>query len=146
MEPSHDFSSRGWIVVVLRIHCLSDNPLGLSTDVLGPGEARFVTKGLTLEFKNNLEGLIADIENPARKKTFSKIDISVCWSRVDKQHRSYQLTEINEGNIHERRYPGITHLLRKDGESHVIQVIMLEQVVKQIAAGHIRLPTQPQPK
>jgi hypothetical protein len=49
------------------------------------------------------------------------------------------LQEIDEGNLHERRYPGITHLLRKDDESHVIQMVMLESIVKKIAAGHIRL-------
>lgn len=118
-----------------------DNQLGLSTDVLGLDETQFVTRGLTVEFKNNLEGLIHDINNPLKPKTFSRIDICVCWGSIEQQHGSYQLTEITEANLHERGYPGITHLLRKDGESHVIQVIMLEEIAKQVSAGNIRLKT-----
>jgi hypothetical protein len=127
----------------LRYHAVDKNPLGLSTDVLGPDDTKYVTKGLTLEFKNNLEGLIEDVENESKRKTFSHIDICVCWGAIDSQHRSYQLTGIDEANLHERRYPGITHLLRKDGESHVVQVIMLEHIVQQITAGHITLAAGP---
>ena len=124
----------------LRYHAIDNNALGLSTDVLGLDEKDFTTKGLTLEFKNNLEGLIDDIDNQSKKKAFHHIDICVCWGCLESQHRWYQLDPITEANLYERRYPGVTHILRKDDESHVIQIIMLEEVVKKISAGQIRLP------
>ena len=127
----------------LRYGGISKTPLGLSPDVLGPEDTQFFTKGLTLEFKNNLEGLIGDLDDESKRKTFSHIDICVCWGVLGTQHRSYNLTAIDESNLHERKYPGITHLLRKDGEAHVVQVIMLEHIVQQIGAGHIVLPGTP---
>ncbi|HEX4138662.1 MAG TPA: hypothetical protein VHY84_28890 [Bryobacteraceae bacterium] len=39
--------------------------------------------------------------------------------------------------MHERHYPGITHVLRKDGEGHVLQVVMLEEIVRLFSAGQI---------
>jgi hypothetical protein len=124
----------------LRYRSIDDNPLGLSNDVLSPDDKSFSTKSLTLEFKNNLEGLLADLESENSKKSFAHIDICVCWGPLDEQHRAYAVTSITETNLHERRFPGVTHVLRKDGEAHVIQVIMLEDVAKRIAAGQIRLP------
>jgi len=115
------------------------NPLGLSTDILGLDEKEFTTRGLTLEFKNNLEGLIENIENQQKKKAFSHIHICVCWGMVSAKQQSYACDPITEASLHERHYPGVTHILRKDGESHVNQVIMLEDIVKRIKAGHIAL-------
>ena len=123
----------------LRYKSVDENPLGLSTDVLGPDEDTFSTKSLTLEFKNNLEGLLEEIDNQTKKKVFRHIDICVCWSVLEDKHKWYELDPITEANLHERRYPGTTHVLRKDGESHVIQVIMLEDIAKKISAGQIVL-------
>ena len=117
-----------------------DNPLGLSDDVLSPDDKHFSTKSLTLEFKNNLEGLLANLESENSRKAFQHIDICVCWGSLDEHHRAYSVTPITESNLHERKFPGITHILRKDGvEGHVIQVIVLEDIAKRIAAGQIRL-------
>ncbi len=38
-------------------------PLGVSPYILGTGD-RFTTGDLTLEFKNNLDGLIAEVDDP----------------------------------------------------------------------------------
>jgi hypothetical protein len=115
------------------------NPLGLSSDVLTPGETSFVTKGLTVEFKNSLDSLIEELNSPLKRKSFNHIDICVCWNVTDKS-RWYILDLITEGNLHERQFPGVTHVLRKEGESHVIQVVVLEEIVKKIVAGQIQLP------
>ena len=124
----------------LRYGDIDHNPLGLSSDVLGLDDEEFATRGLTLEFKNNLEGLIADIEDPEKRKSFSHIDICVCWGYVEEPRQLYKLEEITSLNLKERRYPGMTHVLRKDDEdAHVIQLVMLEEVVKKIKAGQIRL-------
>jgi hypothetical protein len=127
----------------LRYVAIDKNPLGLSSDVFGLDEKEFSTKGLTLEFKNNLEGLIDDVDNPLAKKVLDHIDICVCWGQLESQHKWYNIDLITEANLHERRYPGVTHILRKDGESHVIQVVMLEEIVKRIAAGQISLSQPP---
>ncbi|MBV9105552.1 MAG: hypothetical protein JO313_05960 [Verrucomicrobia bacterium] len=114
------------------------NPLGLSTDILGLDDKEFITRGLTMEFKNNLEGLIEDIENQ-QKKAFAHIHICVCWGMLSAKQQSYACDPITEASLHERHYPGVTHILRKDGESHVIQVIMLEDIVKRMKAGQVAL-------
>ena len=119
---------------------LETNPLGLSTDVLGLHETGFATRGLTIEFKNNLDGLIEEIDAANKSKTFSHIDICVCWSVIEQKHRWYRIEAITEQNLHERKYPGVTHVLRKDDETRVMQVVMLEEIVKQINAGRIKLP------
>jgi hypothetical protein len=125
---------------LLRYGDITKNPLGLSSDVFAPEDTQFSTRGLTLEFKNNLDALIEDLDDEGERKTFNHIDICVCWGVLGEQHRSYSLAPIDESNLHERKYPGVTHLLRKDGEAHVMQVIMLEHIVQQIGAGHIVLP------
>lgn len=122
---------------VERLRYSDSNPLGLSPDIFGIEDAHFSTKGLTLEFKNNLEELIDNLDNPSSKKAFHNIHICVCWGSIETQHRWYTLDPITELNLHERHYPGITHVLRKDGEGHVLQVVMLEEIVRLFSAGQI---------
>ena len=121
----------------LRYHSKSENPLGVSPYILGTGKT-FSTKHLTLEFKNNLDGLIDDIEGES-PKTFGQIDICVCWSKVGDTFKGYEVIEIEEPNIDERKFPGVTHLLRHNGDPHVVSVIMLQAVNEIILAGNISL-------
>jgi hypothetical protein len=67
--------------------------------------------------------------------------LKVC-RKCQRPYHWYDVDPITEANLHERRYPGVTHILRKDCETHAIQVIMLADIVKRIEAGLIRLPTQ----
>lgn len=124
----------------LRYVGVDNNPLGLSHDVLGPTQTHFRTKGLTLEFKNNLLGLIGNLEAPDSPKTFNNIDICVCWESLDEPNRWYTADPITEDTLRLRKFPGVTHLLRKDDESqHTIQVIALADIMKMVASGNIRL-------
>ncbi|HXB73661.1 MAG TPA: ATP-binding protein [Candidatus Acidoferrales bacterium] len=123
----------------LRYGGIDKNPLGLSLDTLGAVETGFSTRGLTLEFKNNLEGLLGNLNNSSSRKAFRHIDICVCWGALQERHRWYTLDAVTEANLHVRHYPGVTHVLRRDDEAHVIQVIVLEDVIKKILAGQIRL-------
>ena len=121
----------------LRYRGSDDNPLGVSPYTLGT-QKKFSTKQLTLEFKNNLDSLISDVEGDSPKK-FGDIDVCVCWSKVNDSFRGYELEPVTETNIDERQYPGITHLLRRDGDVHVVKVILLETVVAMIQAGKLDL-------
>ncbi len=113
-------------------------PLGLSPYILGEHNS-FSTGDITLEFKNNLDGLIVDMDTEGTAKNFSHINICVCWSTVDDNFKGYALEEITEANLDERQYPGVTHTLRRDGDSHVIQIIMLKRIIDMIQAGSMQL-------
>ena len=56
------------------------DPLGVSPYTLGDEES-FSTRQLTVEFKNNLDGLIDDVEGDRSPKQFDNVDICVCWEQ-----------------------------------------------------------------
>ena len=114
-----------------------DNPLGVSPYVLGDHE-RFITKDLTLEFKNNLDALLEDVDG-TNSKQYRSIDLCVCWGQINETFKGYHIEPIIAGNIDERQFPGVTHLIRKDGDTHVIQVIMLEHIVSLLKAGKVKI-------
>lgn len=123
----------------LQFKSSDSNPLGISPYILGASE-NFSTKYLTLEFKNNLDVLINEVETDS-PKDFRHIDICVCWNQINETFKGFEIEEITTKNIDERSYPGSTHLLRKDGDAHVIQVIQLRDVVDMIRSGRIILPS-----
>jgi len=122
----------------LRYGSSDTNPLGVSPYVCG-AKSQFETKELTLEFKNNLDALISDVTSDDSGKAFAHIDICVCWSTVDESFEGFEIEEITEANLDMREFPGATHLLRRDGETHIIQVILLETVAKMINSGRLHL-------
>jgi hypothetical protein len=113
-------------------------PLGLSPYVLGDGNS-FSTKQLTVEFKNNLDGLIADLDGTG-PKTFAHIDICICWGMIDDSFAGYTVEPVIEARLDERRYPGVTHILRHNSDAHVVGVIMLETITRMILAGQMIIP------
>lgn len=122
----------------LRYRSNESSPLGVSPFVLGDAQA-FTTGVLTLEFKNNLDGLVDDISGESAKD-FPHIDICVCWGMIAERFNGFSVEKITPSNVDERRYPGTTHLLTRDGDTHVIQVIMLRDVVGMISGGRVDLP------
>lgn len=110
-------------------------PLGVSPYTLGTAK-RFATKHLTVEFKNNLDSLIEDVQGEG-PKTFGNIDICVCWSQVGDSFKGYQLDVINEKTLDERKFPGVTHVLSRDGDHHAVAIIMLKTVVDMVRAGQL---------
>lgn len=110
------------------------NPLGITPFV--HNSKRFFTKELTLEFKNNLNALTAEFEGDS-PKSFNHIDICVCWWKTGDIFRGYELEEITDSNADKRKYPGVTHLLKRDGESEAISIIMLKTVTDMILSGRI---------
>jgi hypothetical protein len=113
------------------------NPLGLSPRVLG--KKRFETRSLTLEFKNNLDGLIANFGDSKSRKSFNHIDLCVCWSKIGPEFKGYELDELTGINFEERKFPGATHILRREDDTHVIQIIMIETVLRMISSSRIQL-------
>jgi hypothetical protein len=116
-------------------------PLGLSPYILGIHD-RFSTGDVTLEFKNNLDSLIAEMYEEGAAKNFNHINICVCWSMVDDNFKGYSVEKITETNLDARQYPGVTHILHRDGDSHVIQIIMLKRIIDMIQAGYMQLGHQ----
>jgi hypothetical protein len=114
-----------------------DSPLGVSPYTLGTQE-RFSTKQLTVEFKNNLDSLLEDVEGESPKE-FGNVDICVCWGRVGTQFKGYELEPITESNLDERKFPGVTHLLRRDGDTHVVSVVMLQAITEMISSGKLTI-------
>ena len=112
--------------------------LGLAPSVLGD-EDSFNTRNLTLEFKNNLDGLIADMDDENRPKQYQHIDICVCWGTVQDSFSGYELKPVTASNLDQRRYPGTTHILQKDGEAHAVQIIMLSSLRDLVESGTLSL-------
>jgi hypothetical protein len=107
-------------------------------DTLG-NHKRFSTKQLTIEFKNNLDGLIADVDGDS-PKTFGHIDVCMCWSKIAGSFKGYEVEQITESNLDERQFRGVTHLLRRDGDLHVVKLVMLQTITSMIEAGNLVIP------
>ena len=116
----------------------SEHNLGLAPSVLGDSDT-FRTRNLTLEYKNNIDSLVADIDDENRPKQYQHIDICVCWGTVQESFDGYELKPVDATNFDQRRYPGTTHLLQRDGEAHSIEVIMLSTLRSIIESGQLSL-------
>jgi hypothetical protein len=83
--------------------------------------------GHWLEYKKSCDQLVQDFndsDGSPSKKWYELLNLLVC-DEVDDQYEGYTLTEISHSNIGERLYYGVTHILRKNGHEHSIQVICL---------------------
>lgn len=118
----------------------TESPFGLSPYIVGT-KRRYSTRPLTLEFKNNLDGLIADLGDEGTSKSFGHIDICVCWTMIGEKFPGYEVEAIKETNLDQRAYPGVTHLLRRDGDTHKISIILLKEVTDAIRAGRVGIMT-----
>ncbi len=123
----------------LRYVDVDNSPLGLSSYILSESKKneRWKTKPLTLEFKNNLDTLIEEC-NGKSPKNFHNMHICVCWTQLN-AFKGYEVEPITEETIDRRLFPGVTHLLRRDGDKHIVYLIMLKTVTDMIRAGRIIL-------
>lgn len=120
----------------------TESPFGLSPYTVGT-KGNYKTRPLTVEFKNNLDALIEDIGDDNSPKSFGHIDICVCWAMIGDKFRGYEVEPVTETNLDERAYPGVTHLLRRDGDPHRVGVILLKEVTDAIRAGRIAVLATP---
>ena len=114
----------------------TESPFGLSPYIVGT-KRRYGTRPLTVEFKNNLDGLVDDLGDENTSKSFGHIDICVCWTMIGDKFPGYEIEAITETNLDERAYPGVTHLLRRDGDAHKIGLILLKEVTDAVRAGRV---------
>jgi len=103
-------------------------PLGLD---FGDQET-VVKKSKWLEFKKSVDLLVADFkkrDGDSAKKYFTLVDLLVC-DKAELDEDGYTCDEITTAeDVIERRYFGVTHILRCNNEaSHTIQVIALNKV------------------
>ena len=72
--------------------------------------------------------------------TLGNIDVCVCWGKVGGSFKGYELEETTESNLDERQFPGVTHLLRRDGDVHMVKIMMLQTITRMIEAGNLAVP------
>ena len=56
--------------------------------------------------------------------------------------KGYELETITGDNIDDRKFPGVTHLLHRDGSSKPMSIIMLDTVIDMIKAGRVTIPVR----
>ena len=87
--------------------------------------------GQWMEFKVKSDSLVDDFKKNAGvpgKKYFALVNLLVCES-VDDATDDYELIEVTEDNFDERKFFGVTHLLRSTHDSeHAVQVISLRHL------------------
>jgi hypothetical protein len=87
--------------------------------------------------------LVSDIESvpgAQAKKWFTTINLLIC-QKVDDAADGYSIEPITADNVNERRYFGVTHLLRSSAnQDHVIQVIALKDLRESLVANEAFVP------
>jgi hypothetical protein len=104
--------------------------------VVFAAKPKITLTGHWLEYKKSCDQLVQDFNEPdgaPSKKWYELLNLLIC-DEVDDQYEGYTLTEITHPNIGDRLYYGVTHILRKNGHEHSIQVICLSSLRAQFAS------------
>ncbi len=103
------------------------NPLGVLEANLQ--ENGFASKPKILEYKFSLDGLIEDLESG--EKNAKDIALVVVWETGDLyQHNYYILSLLDEDNLSERQYHGVTHVIQNHQTSaREMDLIVLSELV-----------------
>jgi len=116
-----------------HVHDNEANPLGVSDELSADFEEDhpngFLSKKLkVLEYKYSLDGLIADLTTG--DKQASDIDLVVAWEAGEDYVQLFGLNSllIDEGSF-DREYHGITHTLSDEHGNHVMDVILLRDLI-----------------
>lgn len=109
------------------------NPLGVSSEhaseIKEDFQDGFLSKKLhVLEYKYTLDGLISDLGTGEKKA--SDIDLVITWQAGTDYSRQYRLTSLlNSAGSEDRHYHGITHILTDEFGNHVMDVILLDDLI-----------------
>ncbi len=111
----------------------TSNPLGVTDELAADFEEDhpdgFLSKKLkVLEYKFSLDGLISDLTTG--DKQASDIDLVIAWEAGEDYMQLFGLTSllIDEGSS-DREYHGITHTLSDEHGNHVMDVILLRDLI-----------------
>lgn len=109
------------------------NPLGVTDDISADFEEDhpdgFLSKKLkVLEYKFTLDGLISDLTTG--DKQASDIDLVIAWEAGEDYMQLFGLNSflIDEGSS-DREYHGVTHTLSDEHGNHVMDVILLRDLI-----------------
>lgn len=109
------------------------NPLGITDEMSGDFEEDhpdgFLSRKLKiLEYKFSLDGLISDLTTG--DKQASDIDLVIAWEAGEDYVQLFGLNSllINDGSS-DREYHGITHTLSDEHGNHVMDVILLRDLI-----------------
>ena len=109
------------------------NPLGIteenSADFEEENPEGFISSNMkVLEYKYSLDGLIADITTG--DKQASDIDLVIAWEAGEDYMQLFDLNSllIDEGNS-DREYHGVTHSLSDEHGNHVMDVLLLRDLI-----------------
>jgi hypothetical protein len=90
-------------------------------------KSKITLTGQWLEYKKSCDQLVDEMElddGSPGKKWYELLNLLVC-DELDDQYDGYTLTAIDSSSLNERLYFGVTHILKKVGHEHAIQVICL---------------------
>lgn len=111
-------------------HCYPDDPLGIQFRVSDKKPRSRTSKWI--EYKSALEYAVQDFrKKPGEngKKWFNLCDLVVCETADDADSDGYTVEPVEDHNVDERQYYGVTHILRSTGDStHSVQVISLREL------------------
>lgn len=109
------------------------NPLGVTEEISSDFEDEhpegFISSQMkVLEYKYSLDGLISDLTTG--DKQAADIDLVIAWEAGEDYVQLYELNSllINEGNS-DREYHGVTHTLSDEHGNHVMDVLLLRDLI-----------------
>ena len=116
-----------------HVHDNESNPIGISEEHSSDFEEDhpngFLSSKLkVLEYKFTLDGLISDITTG--DKLASDIDLIVAWEAGEDYVQLFELNSLlNEYGAADRQYHGLTHTLSDEHGTHVMDVILLDDLI-----------------
>lgn len=109
------------------------NPLGISEEIANDYEEEhpdgFIsTQMKVLEYKYSLDGLISDLTTG--DKQASDIDLVIAWEAGEDYIQLFELNSllVDDGNT-DRQYHGVTHSLSDEHGNHIMDVILLRDLI-----------------
>ncbi len=112
---------------------LSTNPLGITSARVSEYQEEYPDGFqhpdlLILEYKYSIDGLIDDLGSGDKKA--SEIDLIIAWTIGEKYHEIFSAHSLlTEDGVEDRDYHGITHKLYDENGIHVMDAIVLEDLI-----------------
>lgn len=104
------------------------NPLGVLEEY-AEENSEFVSEPKILEYKYSLDGLIENLDDGS--KNSNDISLVVVWETGEDYQGNYSITSLlNEDNLSERQYHGVTHIMTNENTSQKeMDLIVLKELI-----------------